>query len=417
MSKWTFIGFGSALLLSLTAATSVAINVTIDYTYDTNGFFPPDSQARSTLEAAASFYSLILEDTFSSVTIPPPLESQVFTGVVTWKLNFRNPTTDEQDSIFSATIAADEYRIYAGARSIPGSVAGEGSKGSAGATSNGGGFSQEEVDQYQQINDAFLSAANTRGEPDGFATWGGAISIDTDAENNWHFDYLTPPAVGEVDLFSVVLHELGHALGLGNSSQWSALVTGSGSSATFNGAAATAEHGSNVPMAFNTVDGVDVADNGHWRKGTMSTVFGTTAAQEALMAPSISKGTRRLLTSLDAAGLTDIGWSVIEPGEPGDYNGNGIVDSADYTVWRDTLGQSGAGLAADGTGPGGVPDGVVDQLDYDFWKANFGNTLGGSGSGAASAAASPFQELVPEPASLLLLAAAALAFAPRRRRG
>jgi hypothetical protein len=26
----------------------------------------------------------------------------------------------------------------------------------------------------------------------------------------------------------------------------------------------------------------------------------------------------------------------------GDYNHNGIVDSADYTIWRDSLGQSGA---------------------------------------------------------------------------
>jgi len=41
---------------------------------------------------------------------------------------------------------------------------------------------------------------------------------------------------------------------------------------------------------------------------------------------------------------------------PGDYNGNGIVDAADYTVWRD----------------GGSPD--SSQTGYDVWKANFGNT-------------------------------------------
>ena len=32
----------------------------------------------------------------------------------------------------------------------------------------------------------------------------------------------------------------------------------------------------------------------------------------------------------------------------GDYNANGVVDAADYTVWRDSLGQTGMGLAADG---------------------------------------------------------------------
>jgi hypothetical protein len=51
----------------------------------------------------------------------------------------------------------------------------------------------------------------------------------------------------------------------------------------------------------------------------------------------------------------------------GDYNGNFAVDAADYTKWRDTLGQSGTGLPADGDGSG-----TVDQADYDLWKAHFG---------------------------------------------
>ena len=54
----------------------------------------------------------------------------------------------------------------------------------------------------------------------------------------------------------------------------------------------------------------------------------------------------------------------------GDFNGDGFVDAADYTVWRDTLGQSGVGLAADGDF-----NGVVDTNDYDVWRANFGTTV------------------------------------------
>jgi hypothetical protein len=87
---------------------------------------------------------------------------------------------------------------------------------------------------------------------------------------------------------------------------------------------------------------------------------------------------------------------------PGDYNNNGIVDPADYTVWRDTLGQSGVGLAAGGNG-----NGTVDPGDYDVWKSNFGNH---SGSRASTNAA------VPEPstqAKLLILTAAGRF--PRRR--
>jgi hypothetical protein len=59
-------------------------------------------------------------------------------------------------------------------------------------------------------------------------------------------------------------------------------------------------------------------------------------------------------------------------GGAGDYNGDGSVDSADYTVWRDTLGATGTGLAADGNG-----DGVVDNLDYNVWRSGFGTTGGG----------------------------------------
>jgi autotransporter-associated beta strand protein len=82
-----------------------------------------------------------------------------------------------------------------------------------------------------------------------------------------------------------------------------------------------------------------------------------------------------------------------------DYNGNGVVDAADYTVWRDTLGQSGPDLAADGFGPAAVPDGVVDQFDYRFWRARFGELVGPGGT-VASGGHSP----APEPAGVVLVA-------------
>lgn len=60
----------------------------------------------------------------------------------------------------------------------------------------------------------------------------------------------------------------------------------------------------------------------------------------------------------------------------GDYNFNGVVDAADYSVWRDTVGSTND-LRADGSSAAmaGAPDGVVDEHDYAWWKANFGNVM------------------------------------------
>jgi hypothetical protein len=66
----------------------------------------------------------------------------------------------------------------------------------------------------------------------------------------------------------------------------------------------------------------------------------------------------------------------VAPLVPGDYNANGVVDAADFIVWRKTSRQSGVRPAADGSGPSGMPDGLVDQFDYQFWRSNFSASFG-----------------------------------------
>ena len=80
----------------------------------------------------------------------------------------------------------------------------------------------------------------------------------------------------------------------------------------------------------------------------------------------------------------------------GDYNGDGQVDAADYTVWRDSLGQTGPGLAADG-----IQDNVIDQADYNLWRNNFGQSLSVGAAVASQSASSA--TTIPEPSALGLL--------------
>lgn len=91
-------------------------------------------------------------------------------------------------------------------------------------------------------------------------------------------------------------------------------------------------------------------------------------------------------------------------GAAGDFNDDGHVDAADYTVWRDNLGSDHI-LAGHGDENGNSRN-VVDDDDYTLWKTNFG--YGGTGAATATAA--------PEPGSLGLLAAGALGIAVLRRR-
>ncbi|MEX2309727.1 MAG: hypothetical protein WD738_19295 [Pirellulales bacterium] len=95
-------------------------------------------------------------------------------------------------------------------------------------------------------------------------------------------------------------------------------------------------------------------------------------------------------------------------GIAGDYNKNGIVDAADYVVWRKMFRQTGSGLAADGNA-----DGSIDSDDYDVWRAAFGQIAPGAGSGLGI---SPSQVHVPEPTAILLAGMAASGLVFRRPR-
>ena len=75
---------------------------------------------------------------------------------------------------------------------------------------------------------------------------------------------------------------------------------------------------------------------------------------------------------------------------PGDYNHSGVVDAADYVIWRN----------------GGSPDST--QSGYNLWKTNFGKTAG-------SGAAAKVNAAVPEATTLVLAVVGTLTLLSRRR--
>ena len=103
--------------------------------------------------------------------------------------------------------------------------------------------------------------------------------------------------------------------------------------------------------------------------------------------------------SIDELRISTTYANVVPSGLPGDYNGNGSVDAADYVLWR-----KGGPLSNEVDAPG-----TVNAADYTAWRARFGNSSSGAGANENAA--------VPEPApSLLLIFVAAAVFYPRQSR-
>jgi hypothetical protein len=406
------------------SAVSRATTVQIDYRYDL-GFFNPSTPngiaARAAVNAAAAFFSNIIDDTLSAIPTQPPTTPDPQNTPV-WRQIIRHPGTGELNYAISSAAnagqdglttdqgyeAADEFRdiqipanqilIYAGGSSI--NTAGEGGTGVAyfGTTT-------------------FGDLISRRGKPTAeYSTWGGYVTFDNDGGVNWHLNHTQPVPSNKVDLYSTALHEIGHVLGLspnlsgGQSTPWGQYQMG----AEFRGPAALAAWKADDPSApiaatgVPTVSGTDT----HWKDNVPNTpetpsvrskVIGSNTLQEVAMDPKIFSGYRKHFTNVDGKALRDIGWTI--PNSvfnvttnylPADFNEDGLVNGTDLTIWRGAFGVNANGDVNN--------DGDSDGNDFLVWQRQLG-TFPSVPSGAVTTAA------VPEPCSALLALAGAVAWA------
>ena len=270
----------------------LTLNIVYDYSLDTSGFFN-DQSRRDVLEEVATIYESRITDDLTAIA-PGPQD--------TWTAEFTNPSTGMSVALNNLTIAADTVVVYVGARDLPVGLAEGGF----------GGFQSVASPTFNAIlQTRGESGIDVSGKTDtDFAPWGGAIAFDSRV--NWNFS-LNPPTVGQNDLFSITLHEMGHVLGVGTADSFRNQMN---TSSQFIGPEAVSVNGG--PVSMNT-DSFGLPDLGHWASNTISTLPGTTTTQETALDPQITTGSRKVLTNLDWAGLADLGWDVTAEPVPRDF--------------------------------------------------------------------------------------------------
>ena|GEM_PF-1015312 len=291
-------GDGTAVevITAMSPTKNTSLSAKIDYGLDVNNFFDTD-QKKALLQLAADTLLSHFGDT---------LEAIVPSGMNSWSPSFAHPSeygvagAQYEEVLYEVpglVVEENEIIIYAGGRDLVSLARG-----------GYGGYHSSFIEGDNVWPDLLKSrgqAGALNDTPSDFAPWGGTISFDT-VGTNWYFgETIDGIAANQNDFLSVAYHELGHLLGIGTAGSWFRFVDND----LFSGPASVVAYGGNVPV---------VSGGGHW--GNEDILSGVA---EPALDPNILVGTRKLLTDLDYAGLSDIGWALIPPTDGvGEFTGS-----------------------------------------------------------------------------------------------
>ena len=251
------------------------VSFVFNYSLDTNHFF--DTQAKKdVLEAAGHLIGDRLLDSLNAITP---------SGSNSWKPNIINPSTGAQISLSGGTmVGSNTIVVYVGAHSLSGSTL---------ATGVSGGYSFTGSQAWANTLKGRGQSGALAAKPTDTALWGGSIQFNS--SKAWFTGMTTAGlTTSQNDLLSTTVHELGHIIGFNNSNP--AFHRYVSSFGTFTGPNTVALRGGSAVSLS--------ADRSHWAEGISN------EGVEAEMDPTLTTGTRKLLSNLDLAAFRDIGWQL-----------------------------------------------------------------------------------------------------------
>jgi len=317
--------------VAVSASTGQAVNVILDFPGGATNFFYNNPTAQAAVQKAASDLSSALTTNLSATTDTVTANVSPSTVTYNFDLNYTDPNSVSNANVTlgNAAIPANEFRVFVGQRNLTGGTLGQGGPGGVGLAASGSGSNPTFPTAVSNAN-ALGTANFGRGGGPNYGTitgslGGNPISVTTGPTNGnlwfdvdtddvggidsastlssfWHYDANAPVAAGKIDLYSVALHEIIHALGIGTSVSWTSNVSGG-----------TNWIGTNVITLLGSGANTVAGDGSHVAIGLNSPTLIGNILQETVMSPSIGFGQRKILTLLDRAFLQDINWTVAIP--------------------------------------------------------------------------------------------------------